>query len=272
MTEQVEVNPLRVDSFSKKAAKPCTIIVFGATGDLTARKLMPALHNLSLDGYLPNVRAIVGVSRREKPHDEFRTDMREAITKYSRQKPEDDEELNNFVKNIYYHSLTFTDAGGYHDLKKALLEIEKKEGLPGNRIFYLATSPDFFVPITDALHDADLVPEHSFSEPWGRIIVEKPFGTDLSSARALNNHLQSILTNHKSIASIIILVKKQPRTSSRFVLPMRSLNLSGVIVISSRYRLLFLNHSAWKAGVASIMTQPELCVTWFKITCSNCFA
>ncbi|MBI5154942.1 glucose-6-phosphate dehydrogenase [Candidatus Poribacteria bacterium] len=187
-------NPLRAGTPPRKTAPPCLVVVFGATGDLTARKLMPALFNLSRDGHLPQRFAIAGVARREKSGDSFREEMGQALHKYSRAKPESKEDERDFLQRVHYHATNFDDLSGYESLGRRLDEIERAEDLPGNRLYYLATSPEYFATAAENLGRAGLVRpvDPAAPAPWTRLIVEKPFGTDLSSARELNRNLRAV--------------------------------------------------------------------------------
>src|SRR6266511_3111588 len=181
--DQPEPNPLREGISARAVPQPCTIVIFGATGDLTHRKLVPALYNLAADGDLPPAVAIVGFARRKKSDEEFRRDLEEATRKFSRQAVRD-EIWKTFAQSIFYHQSEFGDESGYKQLAKRLDEIDKDQGTRGNRLFYFAAAPDQFEPILKHLKAAGL--NDTCKGSWVRVIVEKPFGTDLASARELN--------------------------------------------------------------------------------------
>src|SRR5947208_1579823 len=181
--EQPEPNPLREGLSARAVPQPCIIVIFGATGDLTHRKLIPALYNLAADGDLPPAVAIVGFSRREKNDEEFRTELEEATRKFSRQAVRD-EIWRTFAQSTFYHQSEFGDEAGYETLAKRLDKIDKECGTRGNRLFYFAAAPDQFEPILKHLKAAGL--NETCKGSWARVIVEKPFGTDLASARELN--------------------------------------------------------------------------------------
>ncbi len=176
-------NPLREGISSRNVPDACTVVIFGATGDLTHRKLIPALYNIAADGELPPAVTVVGMARREKSDDEFRAELGEATRKHSRQNVRD-ELWDGFAGSIFYHISNFTDAAGYQKLGERLDQIERERGTGGNRLFYLAVAPDQFEPILQHLKAAGL--NKSSTGGWARVIVEKPFGTDLASARELN--------------------------------------------------------------------------------------
>src|SRR5881275_1473938 len=193
--EQPEPNPLREGLSARAVPQPCTIVIFGATGDLTQRKLIPALYNLAADGDLPPAVAIVGFARREKSDDEFRTELEEATRKFSRQSVRD-EIWKTFAQSIFYHRSEFEDEAGYKTLAKRLDEIDKEYGTRGNRLFYFAAAPDQFEPILKHLKAAGL--NETCKGSWVRVIVEKPFGTDLASARELNRIVHNSFTEEQT--------------------------------------------------------------------------
>jgi glucose-6-phosphate 1-dehydrogenase len=181
--EQNQINPLREGLSTRAVPQPCSIVIFGATGDLTHRKLIPALYNLAADGELPPAVTVVAVARRDKKDDGFRGELEEAVRKFSRQNVRDDI-WKTFAQSIFYHRTEFHDLSGYESLAERLNQIDKERGTRGNRLFYLAVSPDQFDDILTNLKKVGLnrAPDGS----WARVIVEKPFGTDLASARELN--------------------------------------------------------------------------------------
>ena len=187
-------HPLRENTGSGRLVEPCVVVIFGATGDLTGRKLMPAIYNLKREGALPPQFACVGFARRQKTHDEFRKEMHDAINTHSRVKPIDEDLWNNFKDQVYYHVSEFHEDEGYNRLKIFLATIDAQHGTRGNRIFYLATQPSYFTTICEKLKKAGLIYEENGAGPWSRVIIEKPFGHDLKSA----GELQKDLTQHLS--------------------------------------------------------------------------
>src|SRR5437867_10299 len=141
--EQQQMNPLREGLSTRAVPQPCSIVIFGATGDLTHRKLIPALYDLAADGELPPAVAIIGFARRPKSDDDFRKEMEEATRKFSRQ-PVRDEIWKTFSQSLFYHRSEFGDEPGYKQLARRLEEIDKTHGTHGNRLFYLAAGPDQF--------------------------------------------------------------------------------------------------------------------------------
>src|SRR6266852_1536214 len=182
-SEQQQTNPLREGLSNRAVPQLCSIVIFGATGDLTHRKLIPALYNLAADGELPPAVAVVGFARREKSDDEFRRELEESTRKFSRQTVRD-EIWKTFAQSIFYHQSEFEDESGYKSLAQRLDKIDKERGTRGNRLFYFAAAPDQFEPILKNLKAAGL--NKTCEGSWARVIVEKPFGSDLASARELN--------------------------------------------------------------------------------------
>src|SRR5438477_1853342 len=181
--EQQQTNPLREGLSTRAVPQPCSIVIFGATGDLTHRKLIPALDNLAADGEHPPAVAVVGFARREKNDDEFRRELEETTRKFSRQTVRD-EIWKTFAQSIFYHQSEFENESGYKSLAQRLEKIDEERGTRGNRLFYFAAAPDQFEPILKNLKAAGL--NETCEGSWARVIVEKPFGTDLASARELN--------------------------------------------------------------------------------------
>lgn len=170
-----------------------TITIFGATGDLARRKLFPAVYNLWNSGFLPKRIAVVGVARKPKSDADFRAEMCDALKKYSRSVDGLGDACDPFVSNLYYQQVEFDDSAAYAKLRERLEEIEKKNNMAGHRLHYLAVAPEFFAPIVEQLGHAGLT-RNGGDGPWSRVVIEKPFGHDLDSARALNNRLGNVLS------------------------------------------------------------------------------
>jgi glucose-6-phosphate 1-dehydrogenase len=173
------MNPL-ADELARAAA-PCVLVIFGATGDLTWRKLMPALSDLAHDGLLPASFVVVCVARRAKSDQEFRAEL---ATGVARKSESSQAGFAALAERIFYHRSTFEDAAGYEALRTRLAEIDAVHGTAGNRIFYLATPPDAYPVILERLSSSGLSSERDGR--FARVIIEKPFGHDLASARQLN--------------------------------------------------------------------------------------
>ena len=186
---QLPANPLREGIANRLSPEPCTLVIFGATGDLTHRKLIPALYNLAAEGALPPAITIIGFARRDKTSEQFRKELEEATRKFSRT-PVNDELWASFADSIVYHRSPFDDAEGYARLAKEMEAADAKCGTGGNRLYYLAVAPDQFPVILDHLRSSGL--SKAAPGSWSRVIVEKPFGKDLATARQLNNLVSEV--------------------------------------------------------------------------------
>ena len=170
-----------------RVVEPCSIVIFGASGDLTARKLVPALYHLFKDKQMPPAFRVIGFARREKTDAGWRAELREALNEFSRSKPVDEAVWTAFAENIFYCQGDLTEAAGYQALEHKLSSF-KEPKLRHNLLFYLATQPSQFGVAVEQLHNAALLHKDS-AHGWQRLVVEKPFGHDLASAVALNNEL-----------------------------------------------------------------------------------
>ena len=183
-----EVAVARLDG-GRKISEPCTIIIFGASGDLTERKLIPALFHLFSDGQLPEQFRVIGFARRDKTDESWRAELEAGVEEHSRLPKREAAKWKAFEENIFYHRGDLTDAGAYQSLAERLADFEDTS-LRENLVFYLAISPTLFVETVDQLHAVGLLKrQNDESAPWQRLVVEKPFGQDLSSARELNEQL-----------------------------------------------------------------------------------
>jgi glucose-6-phosphate 1-dehydrogenase len=185
-------NPL-VEGLERLPVPPTTLVIFGVTGDLSGRKLMPALYNLAHEGALPERFNLIGVARREVSDDEFRAQAREAIAQHSR-RPPDDQVLDGLLARMQYLACSFDDVPGYARIAEAMDALDQEAGLPLNRVYYLATAPEYFPVIVEALKEHDLQ-RHEHGEV--RVVIEKPFGTDLASARSLQEVVQRVFREHQ---------------------------------------------------------------------------
>ncbi len=184
--EPLPENPL-VAGLERVPVAPTSLVIFGATGDLARRKLLPALYNLAHEGALPGHFHLIGVSRKEKEHEDYREECEQAIRRFSRRTPDDDV-LASLLDNVCYVPGTFDDPSVYSELGKMLDRCEKQAGEPLNRAFYLSTAPSFFPVIVEQLGKSKLA-HHDSGEV--RLIIEKPFGTTLEEARELNREVLS---------------------------------------------------------------------------------
>jgi glucose-6-phosphate 1-dehydrogenase len=170
-----------------KVLEPCSIIIFGASGDLTARKLIPALYHLWKEQQMPPAFRIIGMARREKSDRSWRTELRLALDQFSRTNPVDNDAWEKFAQNLHYCQGDLGTAAAYESLG-GTIDSFGNEMLRRNLLFYLATSPSQFSQVVEQLAQAGLLRKEE-GEGWQRLVVEKPFGHDLRSARALNRQL-----------------------------------------------------------------------------------
>ncbi|TAH50976.1 MAG: glucose-6-phosphate dehydrogenase [Chloroflexota bacterium] len=181
------LNPLREGMRVARAPEPTSIIIFGATGDLTRRKLVPALYNLACDNYMPPVYDIVGFARKPRSDADIRDEYKKAVTEFSRQKIQE-QVWDSFSQNIFYIQSNLDDLDGYKKLKQELERMDQERGTAGNRLFYLAVPPELMPEIVKFLGASEL----NHSAGYTRIILEKPFGSDLDSAVELNHLLHQV--------------------------------------------------------------------------------
>lgn len=169
---------------------PCAVVIFGGTGDLCHRKLVPALYNLALDRLLPDGCAVVGVARRPLGREEYVASLRVALQEHSR-RPVDPEVWERLAARITYVPLQFDDPRSYGDLAAHLDGLDTGQGTGGNRMFYLAVPPSSFPTIVGQLGDAGLA-RPGAGGSWSRVVVEKPIGRDRASAEALNRAINEV--------------------------------------------------------------------------------
>jgi glucose-6-phosphate 1-dehydrogenase len=183
-------NPLRNGGGTAHVPEPCTVVIFGASGDLTKRKTVPALYSLARERLLPPSVAIVGFARKPLV-DSFREKMREGCDAFARRRPVDEGLWRDFGSGIHYHEGAFDDLDAYVRLKNRLAEIERNRGLVGNRVYYLSTPPSSFPVILRNLRASGLLIAGA-DRPFGRVIIEKPFGVNLESAQLLNRQVTEV--------------------------------------------------------------------------------
>ncbi|HEY7728372.1 MAG TPA: glucose-6-phosphate dehydrogenase [Candidatus Eisenbacteria bacterium] len=180
-------NPLREGSVTLRAADPCTLVVFGATGDLTHRKLLPALRRLFRERLLHPLTAVVGFGRQPKDDESFRN---EALLAMGGEGPPED--WARFAASLHYRVGTFESPDAFRGLGTAIARSERLRGIPPNRLFYFAAPPPAYETILQNLRGAGLVHPVSGEGPWSRVVIEKPFGHDLASARELNRRVHEV--------------------------------------------------------------------------------
>ncbi|HEV8168910.1 MAG TPA: glucose-6-phosphate dehydrogenase [Pyrinomonadaceae bacterium] len=183
----VEPTPVKFEQPTIPPAEPCVVVIFGATGDLTKRKLMPALCRLLGQGCLESVR-ILGIGRSPMSEDEFQGMVREALKNSKKIEHLDDEQWKKFSGRLHYMPGELDDGNTYNHISARLEELAK-EGASKNRLFYLATPPSLFSTIVKQLGESGLANEDDY---WSRVVIEKPFGHDLESAKALNAEILQV--------------------------------------------------------------------------------
>ncbi len=179
---------------SARPADPCCLVIFGASGDLTHRLLVPALYNLGVEGLLPEAFALIGVARSASSSEAFRADLAKSLPKFATRQL-DQRVVERVLGCVAYVQGEPDDEATYKKIAQQLAGIERERGTKGNRLFYLATPPAGFVPIGCHLGRSGLAREDTGA--WRRVVIEKPFGTDLNSARALNQKLLGVLNEHQ---------------------------------------------------------------------------
>ncbi len=177
------------DSSAKEHA---TILIFGASGDLTARKLMPALYALWKNGYVSDECPIVGVARREKTDDGFREEMQQAVLNSGNCGPVTPEDWTRFAERLFYREADLTNPADFLRLRQEVEAIEEISNLSRCRLAYLATAPTLFLPAVQGLAHAEMIPSPE-ADRWLRVVIEKPFGRDLTSAQQLAHDLGQLL-------------------------------------------------------------------------------
>ncbi len=188
-------NPFRAGLETDRIPAPCVFVIFGASGDLTRRKLIPALYNLAVSRLLPPGMSIVGFALTEIGEDAFRKNMRDGVAEFSRRKPIDEAVWADFASRLHYVSGKFEEPASFARLRDKLDELDRTNGTRGNRIYYLAIPPSAFRSVNENLAAAGMVSEEGGK--YARIIIEKPFGRDLASAEALNADLHRLVSEQQ---------------------------------------------------------------------------
>src|SRR6266852_631479 len=186
------LRPVEQRGRDKRVPEPCIFVVFGASGDLTRRKLLPALFHLRQAGLLSEEFAVVGVARRDLS-ETFVPDMKDGIVKGGGV-AETDLRLDSFLDRVKYFQTNFDDDHGFERLKHYLAELDEEFGTRGNRLFYLAVAPEYFADIIARLGAHGMTQSGEEADNWVRVVIEKPFGTDLVSAKKLNDDVNAVLS------------------------------------------------------------------------------
>ncbi|WP_257454545.1 glucose-6-phosphate dehydrogenase [Archangium lipolyticum] len=181
--------PRYTEAIATVRAEPCTFVLFGASGDLARRKLLPALYHLALEGHLPPESAIIGAALPVMSTEQFRASMREAIECAPGARPVDEAAWRTFSRRLHYLSMDLSSAEDYRRLGHMLERVDREHGTHGNRVFYLSLAPTLHAQTVHHLGETGL----THGRGWARLVVEKPFGTDLETARSLNRHIHRYL-------------------------------------------------------------------------------
>ena len=181
-------------SAKQKKPDPCSFVIFGATGDLTHRLVLPALYNLAASDLLPEKFCVVGIARKGMSSDEMRDSLMKGLRQY-KTRPIEDAIAKRLLECVTCIEADPKDPNSFDSMRERLEKLEANRSTGGNRLFYLATPPVAFAPIAKQLGRAGMLKEEGGA--WRRLVVEKPFGTDLASAKALNDELLKILEEHQ---------------------------------------------------------------------------
>ena len=208
----------------------CVIVIFGASGDLTKRKLVPSLFELYRKNLLPPKVAILGVGRSDYNDESFREKVNINVKLFSKSKPVNQKALRDFLKMVFYEEMDPNDAEAYEQLKKRILDLNEFIEANGNYIYYLATPPNIYEVVTANLGKQAL-DKQGDGEGWKRIVYEKPLSSDLQSCRTLNSHIHQFFWKIRFIELIICLARKACRILLLSVWRMRFLSHSGTAII-----------------------------------------
>src|SRR5450759_3006850 len=225
-------NPLAEGLHDYRVGEPCLMVIFGATGDLSGRKLLPALYNLSKQRLLPAGFAVVGAAIDDMTDESFRKHASEKITEFSRTQPIDQRVLDAFVSSCFYVKVDFGKLDEFKALQRRLAELDTTRHVAGNRMFYCATPPPTYETIVEQLKAAAMTTGDGFH----RIVVEKPFGSDLKSARELTDILQRVFHEDEVYRIDHYLGKETVQNIRAFRFATRSSNPFGTRITSIRCR------------------------------------
>jgi glucose-6-phosphate 1-dehydrogenase len=179
---------------NQKKPDPCSFVIFGVTGDLAHRLVIPALYNLAATGLLPDKFCVVGITRKGMPNDELRDGLMKGLREFAT-RPVDDAIATRLLECVTCIAADPREPASFDKMRQQIERLEANRSTGGNRLFYLATPPDAFAPISRELGRTGLLREESGA--WRRLVIEKPFGTDLASAKVLNGELLKIVDEHQ---------------------------------------------------------------------------
>lgn len=195
--EKVLENPLLEGLALERHVDSLSFTIFGAHGDLTKRKLIPAMYALFLQGLLPKGFVLLGTSRTAMTDEQFRNLMKESLLKFAADLPFDEDSWSRFASSLYYVATDSSTDEGFAVIKSTLEDLDARHGTKGRHIFYLSTSPSLYWPIVRGLAACGLVGKVKVSERWPRVVIEKPFGHDLDSSRELDERIHEVMREHQ---------------------------------------------------------------------------
>ena len=264
----VEPNPLREGLRLERIPEPCLLVIFGATGDLSHRKILPALYNLRRAGLLPPEFRLVAFARGSYDDEKFGREMRASVAEHSRVKPVEDALWDDFAKRIFYQRGDFDRPDDFDRLAERLEQIDAAPGTRGNLLFYLATPPSAYPEIVGHLGRVGL--DHETHEGgWRRIVIEKPFGHDLESGDRLNDAVSRSSTSRRSTASTTTWARRPSATCWSSGSATASSSRSGTAATSTTCRSPWPRRWGSRAA-ASSTRRPGAAATSSRTTCSSC--
>ncbi len=263
-------NPLR-DKRDKRLPRipgPCGMVIFGVTGDLARKKLMPAIYDLANRGLLPPTFALVGFARRDWADEDFGKVVHDAVKQHART-PFRQEVWERLAEGIRFVQGTFDDDAAFGRLAETLEKLDVERGTSGNHAFYLSIPPNAFPVVCEQLHKSGLARQQEGR--WSRVVIEKPFGHDLASARGTQQGGQpGVPGGDRCSASTTTWARKPSRTSWRCGSPTNCTNRYGTRITSTTSRSRWPRTSAW-AGGAATTTASAPRATLSRITCCSCW-
>ena len=262
-----EENPLREGLRLERVPDRSTLVLFGATGDLAHRKVVPALYQLWRTNLLPHEFVVLAIGRRDYDDETLRAEFRASLEKYSRVLPLDEAAWRSFASRIRYQRCDFADPAGYDQLAKTLDAIDHEQNSRGNHLYYLATQPSAFAEIVAQLGRVGL--DHERHEGgWRRIVIEKPFGHDLESAIRLNREVGKVFRSRRSTGSTTTSGRRRSGTCSSSASATGSSSRSGTAATSTTSRSPSPSRSASRTAARSTRRRAPA-ATSSRTTCSS---
>lgn len=244
---------MKKDQMEPKAV----IVIFGATGDLAKRKLYPSIHRLYENGQIGNEFAVVGVGRRPWTNEDFRSTVQQSVSKF----PLNEKDVDEFTSHFYYHPFDVTNSGSYRELNELIEKLESTYDIPNNRMFYLAMAPEFFGTIAKFLKSEGV----TSTTGWSRLVIEKPFGHDLPSAKALNQEIREAFTEDQIYRIDHYLGKQMVQNIEVIRFANAILSRFGQTDTSRTFKLRQVKIWVWKTE-RDIMKNRVRLETWCKTT------